>query len=160
MDGVTLIIIVLVLIVLGLNLTANNALVSLLTNYIFYKDPLAKRLIRVMGIVVALSSIFFIIGQSNIGLYVNILVLFVLTFLSIRGHNVATRKRLEARDRLLKEYQEEIRKKREKIEELKKSGVHKATKPEEHLTPDEIRKKMWDNGKMSNKEIINGLKDE
>lgn len=159
MSSTSTITIVLILIIVGLNLTANNAFISLVVTYIFYKDRLAKRLIRMLGIIVALSSVFFIIDQPQIGVYVNVLVVFIFTFLSIRGHNNAMKERMNARDRLLKEYQDEIRKKRERIEELKHHSVEKTKKSgDENLTPDEIRKKIWDDGSMTSKDIINGFK--
>lgn len=161
MSSTSTIIIVLILIIVGLNMTANNTFISLIVTYIFYKDTLGKKLLRLLGAIIALSSIFFILRLPQYGIFINILVVFILAFLSIRGHNNAMRERAKIKERLLKEYQNEIKQKRERIEALKHQDVEKSTPPNpENLTPNEIRKKIWNDGSITNKELIKGFTEE
>lgn len=80
----------------------------------------------------------------------------ILTFFSIRGRNKALREKLSAREQLLKAYQDEIRLKRERLEKLKQ-GVTKAEQSEAKTVSD-IKKQMWDDGKMTSKDLIDGFK--
>jgi len=148
---------IMVLIIVGLNLSANNMLVSLMHNYIFFRDPLSAKLIRVCGVIMMLSSLLIILNYTTYCIYVNLIIVLVLTFFSIQGRAKAQRERLNAREQLLKAYQDEIRQKRERLEKLKHSTTS-SEQPSEAKTVDEIKKRMWDDGSMTNKDLINGFK--
>jgi len=158
MQDISKIITILVLIIVGLNLSANNAFNSLLVNYVFYKDAIASKLLRVFGIIMALSSILIIFDMITYCIYLNIIILLLLTFFSIRGRNKAFRAKMSARDIMLKEYENEIKEKREKLEALKQKATSK-NDLEKGKSVADIKKNMWDDGKISSKDLINGLKD-
>lgn len=160
MQDLNKIIAILALIIIGLNLSANNAFNSLLVNYVFYKDTLASLLLRFFGVIMALSSILIIFDMTTYCIYLNIIILLLLTFFSIRGRNKAFKVKMTARSALLKEYENEIKEKRKKLEALKQSTPSK-TKPvelEKGKSVAEIKKEMWDDGTMTSKELINGFK--
>jgi hypothetical protein len=145
---------------MGLNLSANNAFLSLLVNYVFYKDAFAAKLLRVLGVIMALSSILILLDMSTYCIYINILIILILTFFSIRGRNKALIEKMSARDRLLKEYEREIKEKRMKLEALKNRVASKDIERKANgKSIHDIKKKMWDDGSMSQRDIINGLKD-
>lgn len=159
MQDITKIFAILLLIIVGLNLSANNAFNSLLVNYVFYKDVLASKLLRLFGIIMALSSILIVLNMTTYCIYLNIIILLLLTFFSIRGRNKAFSAKMSARDAMLKEYENEIKEKRRKLEALKE----KATAKDDHekgKSVADIKKEMWDDGSMTSKDIISGFKDE
>lgn len=150
---------ILLLIIIGLNLAANNAFISIMINYVFYKDPVAIRLIRVFGLTMALSSILVIINETTYAIYINVLIFLILTFFSIRGRNIAMREKMAKRDKLMQDYAKEIKEKRQRLEALKNKTATEASKADlETKSVQDLKKKMWDDGKMTNKDIINGLK--
>jgi len=156
------VIVLIALIIVGLNLAANNTLVSILVSYVFYKDKSSGLVIRLCGIVMALSTLLVIFDMTDIATSINIIILLVFAFFSIRGRNKAYAEKMNARDRLLKEYQEEIKRKREKVQALKSKALNKdKDKPfgVEGQSVEDIKKKMWNDGSMTNKELINGFGD-
>lgn len=159
MSALTEIVFILVLIVVGLNLSANNMIISLLHNYIFFKDKLSAKLLRISGIIMMLSSLLVIIGYTNYCIYVNLFLILMLTFFSIRGRNKAFKEKLNAREQLLKAYQEEIKQKRERLEQLKHSVASSvSTDQNDPKSVEEIKKRMWDDGTMTSKDLIEGFK--
>lgn len=159
MQDITKIFAILLLIIVGLNLSANNAFNSLLVNYVFYKDALASKLLRLFGVIMALSSVLIVMNMTTYCIYLNIIILLLLTFFSIRGRNKAFSAKMSARDAMLKEYENEIKEKRRKLEALKQ----KATTKDDHekgKSVADIKKEMWDDGSMTSKDLINGFKDE
>lgn len=160
MQDIYKILAILLLIIIGLNLSANNAFNSLLVNYVFYKDKLASTLLRVFGIMMALSSILIIIDEIKYCIYLNIIIMLLLTFFSIRGRNKAFSEKMSARDAILKEYEKEIREKRKKLEELKQKGKASAEDQEKNKSVADIKKEMWDDGSMTSKDIISGFNDD
>jgi len=167
MEDLARIVFILILILVGLNLTANNSLVSILVGYVFYGDRFSGIVLRFSGLTMALSSLLVIFNYTQYCLYINILLFLILTFFSIRGRNKAYAVKASARDKLLKQYEEEIRRKRERIEELKHEQTEPKPKPapaptgeaEKNLVS-ERKKKMWDDGTMTNKELINAFKED
>lgn len=159
---ITEIIGLILLIVVGLNLAANNALVSVIVSYIFYKDKAAGNVLRLLGAVMALSSILIILGYTDYAIYANIIIFLILAFIAIRSRNKAYAEKMNARDKLMKEYQDEIKKKREKVNELR---AKRRTKDDtafgtEGQSVADLKKKAWNDGSMTNKDLINGFKDE
>ncbi len=152
------------LIIIGLNLTANNALVSILVTYMFYRDKTAGLILRFSGAIMALSSILIITGMTNYAIYANIIILLILTFFSIRGRTKAFKANMSAREKLLKEYESEIKLKKERVQELRTKILHKDDDDSpfgiEGQSVDTIKKKMWNDGKMTSKDLISGLKDD
>jgi len=157
MQDINKIIAILLLIIIGLNLSANNAFNSLLVNYVFYKDAFASKLLRVFGIIMALSSILIIIDEITYCIYINIVILLLLTFFSIRGRNKAFSAKMSARDAILKEYENEIKEKRRKLEALKQKATSKTDEHEKGKSVADIKKEMWDDGSMTSKDIISGF---
>lgn len=159
MSPLSEIILIMVLIIVGLNLSANNMLISILHNYIFYKDKLSGSLLRVSGIIMMLSSLLIILDYATYCIYVNLLLVLILTFFSIRGRNKAMHEKMSAREQLLKAYQDEIRQKREKLEQLKQNvATNMSSDTAEVKSVDDIKKRMWDDGSMTNKDLIAGFK--
>ena len=151
------------LIIVGLNFTANNALVSVMVTYIFYRDKSAGIVLRLSGIIMAASSLLIIFNHIDYVIYANIFILILLIFLSIRARNKNLSEKMSARDKLLREYEEEIKKKREKVNELKSKTKKKdddAPFGVEAQSVKDIKKKMWDDGSMTNKDLINGFKND
>ena len=159
MQDIHKIIAILLLIIVGLNLSANNAFNSLLVTYVFYKDAIAGKLLRLFGIIVALSSILIILGMTSYCIYLNIIILLLLTFFSIRGRNKSFKDKMNARDTLLKEYENEIKEKREKLAALKNKTTTKKEDTDTGKSVSTIKKEMWDDGTMTSKDLINGFKD-
>ncbi len=150
----------LLLILVGLNLTANNALISIMVSYIFHKEKAAGNILRLLGAVMALSSILVIIGYTEYAIYANIIIVLLLAFVAIRSRNRAFTEKMNARDRLLKEYEAEIKRKREKVQELRQKQRNDEETPfgTEGQSVADMKKKAWNDGSMTNKEIISGLK--
>ncbi len=150
------------LIVVGLNLTANNALVSIIVSYVFHKDKTAGNVLRLLGAVMASSSVLIIIGYTEYAIYANIVILLLLAFITIRTRNRAFAEKMNARDRLLKEYEAEIKRKREKVQELRQKRRHDDDTPfgTEGQSIADMKKKAWNDGSMTSKDIINGFKNE
>lgn len=150
------------LIIIGLNLAANNILVSILVTYVFYRDKTAGVVLRIAGIIMAFSSLLIIFNNIDYAIYANMFIIILLIFLSIRARNRAFSEKMNARDKLLKEYEEEIKRKRERVHELKKKGVKgdddQAPFGVEAQSVSDIKKKMWNDGSMTNKELISGFK--
>ncbi len=160
MSPISQIIIILILIFIGLMTSANNAVHSLFSNYVFYRNKFATRMLRPIGILIALSSVLIPTGYESICFLVNTCVVLFITFFSIRGRNNAYQKKLNAREQLLREYQAEIRAKREHLESLKQNQTTVSvpeTKDSDSKNVDSIKKKMWNDGTLTNKELIDGL---
>lgn len=158
MSPISQIIIILILILIGLMTSANNTVHSLFSNYVFYRNTFATRMLRPIGILIALSSILIPLGHANLCLLFNTLIVLFITFFSIRGRNHAYRQKLNAREQLLREYQAEIRAKREHIESLKQNRTTVTVADNnDSKTVDTIKKKAWNDGSLTNKELIDGL---
>ena len=150
------------LIVVGLNLTANNAIISIMVTYIFHRDKAAGNVLRLLGAVMALSSVLVLTGYSDYAVYANIFIVLLLIFISIRSRNRAYAEKMNAREKLLKEYEDEIKKKRERVQELRMKQLSKEEDTpfgsEGHSVAD-LKKKAWNDGSMTNKDLINGFRE-
>lgn len=158
MSPISQIITILILILIGLMTSANNTVHSLFSNFVFYRDKFATRMLRPIGILIALSSVLIPTGYEAFCLLLNTCIVLFITFFSIRGRNNAYRQKLNAREQLLKEYQAEIRAKREHIESLKENRTTVSiADSSDSKDVDSIKKKMWNDGSLTNKELIDGL---
>lgn len=160
MQTTQLLIFTMVLIFIGLNLSANNTLHSLILHYIFYEDTISSNVTRIVGLIVLGSSLLVLANATDIAIMVNIFCIFTFVFFLIRGRSKSLSVQASKRQELLKQYETELAEKRQHLESLKQelSGDHSNETAEPVIgagkSVEDIKKQMWNDGSMTGKEII------
>ena len=153
----------LMLIIFGINLLANNTLDSILSKNFFNKDPFSIKAARFMGLLMTISAFFLLLNMPQITLMIDSFVILVLMFLMVRGMNNAYAARESRKAQLLKEYQDEILSKKRRIVQLKnrhRSDDETSNSSKKHgKSVQDIKKELWNNGSLTNKELIKGFKE-
>lgn len=160
MDNDALIIISIFLILIGLNFLANNSFISVIKVYMYYNDPIGSRVIRFQGLAIIVSGLLLVVHMPEYGIFINVINFFLFIFFSIKGHNDFRAERLAKEEAARQKRLEELRIKKEKIEVLREKGLQHTKKEEDGQTVSDVKKKMWDDGSMTGKDLLEGFKDE
>lgn len=159
MSPVNTLLISMVILIIGINLAANNTLHSYIIGYIFFDDSMSNRILRFIGLMMLGSVVLLLVGMTSYAILVNLLCIMIFVFLAIRGRSkvqaIIKHKRTEAQNA----YNEEIKRKKLEIAQIKQRKKNefeeKKGKPQ---SISEMKKQMWNDGKMTNKEMIENLK--
>lgn len=149
---------ILILLFIGINLTANNSVITFILKYFFFSNNTNKTVIRLLGVAILSTIVLILVGFQYYALLVNLLIAIIFTFLTIRGRNkakqVAEQKRQEQyamhKAQLEQRKKELARTRARKIKELEAIR----NKPK---SVKKIKEKLWDDGSMTNRELINNL---
>lgn len=159
MSSTYIIVPILILLFIGINLSANNSFITFVLKYFFYGSTSTKALVRFLGIIILGSIVLILMQLYYYAIVVIICVIIVFTFFTIQGRNKA-KSIAEYKSRELKSLHKaqveqrkiELAKTRsKKIKELEKSR-HKPQSVRQ------MKEKMWDDGSKTNKELIRDLK--
>lgn len=159
MSPALMLFIAMVLLLIGINFAANNTFHSYIIAYIFYDDQMSNKVLRLIGFAI-LSSVLLLIFELYVyAALVNMISVLFFIFLSIRGRAKADQQKRRKKAEAQQAYLNEIEKKQKEISTIKernKSDYEKSkTKPQ---SVKEIKEKLWDDGTMTKKEIIDNLK--
>lgn len=152
--GSTIALILLILFI-GINLAANRRFNSYIVSYLFYNDTMSLGILRLLGVAVLSTIVLIILHMEAYALLVNMLVFIIFIFFSIQGRTKAKRVREQKRYEQEKAYKEEMERKKMEIQRIrttKKKEMEKTKNKSKSVK--EIKEKMWDDGTMTNKELI------
>lgn len=108
------------LIVLGINLAANNILHRIIVDYIFTDDKISKIITRLLGLLLIISSLLLLFNFLYIFLLVNIAIIIIFLFFVIRSKSKNTSLYNKRKEELISKRKLELQQKRRNIEQLKK----------------------------------------
>lgn len=127
MDSIYRFIIFFILIIFGLNLSANNLVHSIIVKYFFYNMKFTNVTTRLMGILLLASSYFVIIGQYDLCLLIVLFVIIIFIFLTIRGRSQAMRDYEKIKKEKIDMYVNEVENRKRKIVEIRSRLEHEKT---------------------------------
>lgn len=160
MSPVYTLLISMILILIGINLAANNMLHSYIITYIFHADKSSSLLLRVLGLTMIASVLLLIFDMHWYTLLANILIGILFTFLAIKGRSKA-RETIRLKEmQIQREHNEEIKRRRSELDTIKKRKREELDQKAAKNKPQsvkEIKDNIWDDGSLSNKEIIDTL---
>jgi hypothetical protein len=154
-------IIAMTLLFIGINLAANNSLHSFIIHYLFYKDKMSSSILRLLGVAMLVSVVFLIMNLGTYTLLINTFVAMIFVFFSIKGRAKAAAKRRRILVEKKKAYDEEILRTKKHLEEVKQIRAKVVNASDTKGKPKsvkEIKEELWDDGTMTNKEMIEKLK--
>lgn len=159
MSPVYMLLIGMIMLLVGINLAANNTLHSYIVKYVFYDDKMSYTIIRFIGLAILGSVLLLILGMQAYALVIVIISGILFIFLSIRGRSRAQHMLNQKRIESQRLYNEEIKRRRMEIDELKKQKREELEKDKgKSQSISDIKKKMWDDGSMTNQDLIKNLK--
>ena len=158
MSSSTTLVVVLILLFIGINMAANNSMITYILKYFFFSSTANMTLVRILGIAVLSTIVLILLDFEYYALIANVFIVIIFTFFTIRGRNkakkVAEQKRAE-KDAIYRA-ELEMRKK-----ELAKTRARKIKELEDSRNKPksikDMKKSMWDDGSMTHKEIIRDL---
>lgn len=161
MSPVYLITISMILLLVGINLTANNTLHSFIVHYLFYNDTISKKIIRLLGFLVLISVLLLILNLVLYAIIINIFVGLIFAFLTIKGRSKIATEKKQKRILAKKAYEDDIERKRVELEAIRqKKRAELAAPKKKSSTVNEIKENLWDDGSKTNKELIEGLNED
>lgn len=148
----------LLLLMVGINITANRRFGSFIVQYLFYKSSNNLTLLRLLGIGVLASAVLLILNLSIYALMIDTFVVLFFLFFTIQGR--AKRKAYIAQKKAeqTKNYQETVDRRKAELDRIR--AVRMTEIEQQKSKPQsvrDIRNKMWNDGKMTNKEILENL---
>lgn len=159
MSPVNILLVSMVILIIGINLAANNTLHSYIIGYIFYDDSMSNKILRFIGILMLVSVVLLLMNKLSYAVLINLLCLMVFVFLAIRGRSKAQAIIKHKREEAQNAYNEEIKKKKIEIAQIKqKKKAEMEDKKGKPQSISDMKKAMWNDGKMTNKEMIENLK--
>jgi ABC-type multidrug transport system fused ATPase/permease subunit len=143
----------------GINMTANNRFNQFIISNLFYASSSSSILVRLLGIAILASFVLFLLGSFYYAMIVVAIVILIFTFFTIQGRakakGIAEKKRRELeflhKAQMIERKRELSKTRKGKIKELE----DKRNKPQ---SVQQMKDKMWNDGSMSNKDIIRDLK--
>ncbi|PKM68874.1 MAG: hypothetical protein CVU95_01980 [Firmicutes bacterium HGW-Firmicutes-2] len=150
-------ILTILLLFVGINLSANNTLHSAILNAIFYNDTISRTMIRVLGLGFITSALLLVLGLSTYTFFTVSFVTLVFIYLLIKGRSKSALVKEQKRAEAMREYNLEIMNKKRQIENMrqaKERAIVLAEKKKKQKNVQEIKEKLWDDGSMTNKELI------
>jgi len=146
-----------VLLFIGINLAANNTLHSAILNALFFNDTISRTMIRILGIGFIASALLLILGLYTYTFFTVSFITLVFIYLLIKGRSKSALVKEQKRAENLRAYNQEIMNKKKQIEDMrraKEKAVQMAEKKKKQKNVQEIKEKLWDDGSMTNKELI------
>lgn len=142
----------------GVNFLANNRLNQAITTHLFHSDKPSSLFVRLTGIAIIASVILFVMRLHLYGITLAMVTILVFVYLSIdgraRSEALLEKKKAEMvamHHAQISERKKELEKTRaKKIQELEESR----DKPQSVAN---MKKKMWDDGSMTNRDLIRDL---
>ena len=113
------ILLMLFLILIGISMSSNNFIHQFIVLTFFKQNSLATKLIRPLGILIALSSVLLITEYKDIGIIINLFIGMFFVFSYISNQNELRKRQSNTRERTIQQYQSEIDERRKYIEKLK-----------------------------------------
>ena len=158
MDIIVYVILSMVFLFIGINMAANNRINQFIIHNLFFASNSSSVLVRFLGLAILASFVLFLLNLRYYALIVVVVVVLIFTFFTIQGRAKAKaiaekkRKDLAIIHRLqMKERKKELTKTRvTKIKELE----GKRNKPQ---SVKQMKDKIWNDGSMSNRDIIRDL---
>ncbi len=157
MDTYFVIIFSILFIFIGLILLANNTLNSIIVKKLFNNTAIAKFLTRLMGVCLIASTLFLITEQPTIAFSIVFFVILLFCFMTIKGKDSQKKMINEKKEEMLRSHQLEIAEKKAKINALRE----KVAQDNSPTTMNRIsykKKKAWNDGSLTNKELIEKFK--
>jgi len=145
------------LLFLGINLLANNTLHSAILNALFYNDTISRTMIRILGLGFITSALLLVLGLSTYTFFTVSFVTLVFIYLLIKGRSKSALVKEQRRAEVMRAYNQEIMNKKRQIEDMrraKEKALLMAEKKKKQKNVQEIKEKLWDDGSMTNKELI------
>lgn len=160
MDIFAFVLISMVFLFFGVNMVANNRLNQFIITHMFYSSSSSSMLVRVLGVAILASFVLFLLQMPFYAAILGLFVMMIFTFFTIQGrakakaYEAKRKSDLEALHRAqLAERKKDLAKTRaQKIKDLEKSR----DKPQSVA---DMKKKLWNDGSMTNRDIIRDLKD-
>lgn len=152
MTQTQIILIFILLLGVGLSLSANNYIHSLVINIFLHHDPLSIIATRVIGLVLIVSSLLFLMGMYDICLIILSVVFIIFTFLVIRGKTKAQRSVRQRQQELIKIHKNEVQARMHRMQQLRNKMDNKQKM--RHVSPLLRMNRKWDDGRPTNQEII------
>jgi len=150
-------ILTILLLFIGINLSANNTLHSAILNALFYNDTLSRTMIRILGLGFITSALLLVLGLSTYTFFTVSFITLVFIYLLIKGRSKSALVKEQRRAEVMRAYNQEITNKKKQIEDMrraKEKAVQMAEKNKKQKNVQEIKEKLWDDGSMTHKELI------
>lgn len=119
MATLTKVILMIFIIILGISISSNNFIHQLIVVHILHHQRLATKMLRPLGIFIAISSVIFITPYEHVAILIYLLIMMVCIFYYIRSHKSGRRPKISPREKAIQMYQMEIKEKRQQLERLK-----------------------------------------
>ena len=145
------------LLFIGINLAANNTLHSAILNALFFNDTISRTMIRILGIGFIASALLLILGLYTYTFFAVSFITLIFIYLLIKGRSKSALVKEQKRAENLRAYNQEIMNKKKQIEDMrraKEKAILMAEKKKKQKNVQEIKEKLWDDGSMTNKELI------
>lgn len=152
MNHTQIVICFITLLIVGLSLSANNFIHSLIVNVFFYNDSLSKNITRILGLMLILSSVLLIINAYNLCIILIFIVLITLIFLLIRGKNKSRDVKEKMKQELIDIHLSEVEAKMKKLEHLREKLENNQNTSSKTISS--IKKSRWNDGRPTQKEMI------
>ncbi len=133
MATITKVSIMIFLIILGISMSSNNYIHRFIVTHIFFHQPLATKMLRPLGIIIAISSVLYITPYLYVGILLNLVIAMFLIFNYIRSQSAVRKHTISPRKKAIQSYQMEILAKRQHINRLK-SDIAKQNRNKELKT--------------------------
>ena len=146
-----------ILLFVGINMSANNTLHSAILNALFYNDTISRSMIRILGIGIIASALLLVLGLSSYTFITVSFITLIFIYLLIKGRSKSALIKEQKRAEALRAYNQEIMNKKRQIEDMrraKEKALLMAEKKKKQKNVQEIKEKLWDDGSMTNKELI------
>ena len=158
MDMGTTILLILFLLFVGINLAANNRMNQFIVRYLFYTSSTSSIFVRILGVIVLSSIILLLMNFHYYALITNTMALLIFTFLTIQGRSRVSRERERKRQEMELLHKKELEQRRADVAMMRQKKIKELengrNKPQ---SVKQMKDKMWNDGSMTNKEIINNL---
>ncbi|MDF1617364.1 hypothetical protein [Petrocella sp. FN5] len=146
-----------ILLFVGINMSANNTLHSAILNALFYNDTISRSMIRILGIGIIASALLLLLGLSSYTFITVSFITLIFIYLLIKGRSKSALVKEQKRAEALRAYNQEIMNKKRQIEDMrraKEKALLIAEKKKKQKNVQEIKENLWDDGSMTNKELI------
>lgn len=145
------------LLFIGINLSANNTLHSAILNSLFYNDTISRTLIRILGLGFITSALLLVLGLSTYTFFTVSFITLVFIYLVIKGRSKSALFKEQKRAEAIHAHNLEILNKKKQIENMrqaKEKAIQMTEKKKKQKNVQELKEKLWDDGSMTNKELI------
>ena len=159
MNPITTLLIILALLIVGINLAANNSFNGLIVKNLFFDSHASKNVVRLIGVGVLSSIILILLNMYYYALTLDIILAIVFTFLAIQGRAKVKRVTEQKKIELELRHKIEIEQRKLDLEKTRSRKIKEMTdnkkKPQ---SVKQLKDKLWNDGSLTNKDMINHLK--